>query len=244
MDITNLSLEAIKQGWHLADNKYHCNYCDAVFAEEEIFQIGEKFFSAEQAVIQHLIKNHAGKTNPLIHLDSKYNTLTDKQKDLLTAFASGKKDAEIAELFKVSPSTIRHQKFTFRQKAKQAKLYLATFENVFQKDDYLPIPLKATDVDDRFAITEEEYTALIKKYFDFSKGVQLKQLPKGQKKIIAILNRVIEEIPTETMLTEKELNQYLTEIYFDYVTLRRYLIDYGFLSRTTDGKKYWRESNK
>lgn len=244
MEITNLSLEEIKQGWRLAENKYRCNYCEVTFAENEIFQIDGKFFSAEQAVKQHLEKKHAGKTNPLIHLDSKFNILTDKQKDLLEAFASEKKDAEIAEFFKVSPSTIRHQKFTFRQKAKQAKLYLATFENVFQKDDFLPIPQKATDVDDRFAITEEEYTALIKKYFDFSNGIQLKQLPKGQKKIIAILNRVIEEIPTKTKLTEKELNQHLAEIYFDYVTLRRYLIDYGFLSRTTDGKKYWRESNK
>lgn len=39
--------------------------------------------------------------------------------------------------------------------------------------------------------------------------------------------------------TEKEVNQILKEANPDYVTLRRYLIDYGFLDRYNDGSSYW-----
>jgi hypothetical protein len=39
--------------------------------------------------------------------------------------------------------------------------------------------------------------------------------------------------------SEREINAILAEIYDDYVTLRRYLIDYGFLGRTAGGREYW-----
>ena len=38
---------------------------------------------------------------------------------------------------------------------------------------------------------------------------------------------------------EKEVNQILKMVYEDYVTLRRYLIEYGFLDRKPDGSQYW-----
>ena len=39
--------------------------------------------------------------------------------------------------------------------------------------------------------------------------------------------------------TEKELNTILVESFDDYVTIRRYLIEYGFLDRKKDGSRYW-----
>ncbi|MNJ02211.1 hypothetical protein D3C73_1620960 [compost metagenome] len=38
---------------------------------------------------------------------------------------------------------------------------------------------------------------------------------------------------------EKEVNEILEKVYHDYVTLRRYLIEYGFMDREPDGSKYW-----
>jgi len=38
---------------------------------------------------------------------------------------------------------------------------------------------------------------------------------------------------------EREVNQILRDIHEDYVTLRRYLIEYGFLERTQDCGEYW-----
>ncbi|KNF09012.1 hypothetical protein CLPU_4c00580 [Gottschalkia purinilytica] len=39
---------------------------------------------------------------------------------------------------------------------------------------------------------------------------------------------------------EKEVNQILQDVYDDYVTLRRYLIEHKFLERKSDGSQYWR----
>ena len=39
--------------------------------------------------------------------------------------------------------------------------------------------------------------------------------------------------------SEKEVNKILSRVYEDYVLLRRYLIEYGFLDRTRDGAVYF-----
>ncbi|MGV8000544.1 DUF2087 domain-containing protein, partial [Mycobacterium kansasii] len=81
-----------------------------------------------------------------------------------------------------------------------------------------------------------EVAQTLKQYFDFDhEPLQLKRWPKKQKTIVMILTRIIDEIPLKQPLSEAELNTYLRPIYFDYTTLRRYLIDYGFLKRTVDG---------
>jgi hypothetical protein len=41
------------------------------------------------------------------------------------------------------------------------------------------------------------------------------------------------------MYAEKEINEILKAIYEDYVMLRRYLIEYGFIDRKSDGSEYW-----
>lgn len=38
--------------------------------------------------------------------------------------------------------------------------------------------------------------------------------------------------------TEKEINAFLAEIYDDFAILRRYLVDYGYLSRDQYGLEY------
>jgi hypothetical protein len=39
--------------------------------------------------------------------------------------------------------------------------------------------------------------------------------------------------------SEKEVNRILQRVYEDYVSLRRALVEYGFIERTNDGRKYW-----
>lgn len=229
MELLKRTLAEIEQGWYQQAEQYRCNYCE--------------FVAADQATIEkHLVALHP--EADLIHAESRYNVLTDKQKSLLTLFAAGKKDQEVAQLLQLSPSTVRHQKFTFRERAKQAKFYLAMFEKTFdhaQKDQLLPVPSAAGVLDDRFAITEDEFAALTQKYFTFPNGqLTLTRWPKGQKKIVAILHRIIEEFEHSHKYAEPEVNAILQPIYFDYVLVRRYLVDDGFLARTTDGQQYWR----
>lgn len=238
MDLANLTVTDLKQGWHLASNQRACNYCNATWSLE----------TPQTTIEDHLTIAHNRNLTQLIHLDSRYNTLTDKQQDLLSAFATGIKDQALATQLQVAAATIRHQKFTFREKAKQAKLYLAIYDLVFNQDPatdtLIDVPEQPQPLDDRFMITEDEAAKTLQHYFDFDQEpLQLKRWPKKQKTIVTILTRIIEEVPANQEFSETELTAYLKPIYFDYVTLRRYLIDYGFINRTTDGRTYWRVIN-
>ncbi|KAF1296893.1 hypothetical protein BAU15_14410 [Enterococcus sp. JM4C] len=240
MDLLQIGLNELGQGYQISPNLIACNYCQTEYPYEK--QPNE----AIARMKEHLVTVHKGSQQALVALDSKYNTLTTKQKELLLHFGSGEKDQEIAEKFEVSPSTIRHQKFTFREKAKQAKVYLAQFEAIFSEkslpeDNLLPVPDAAGIVDDRFLLTETEYAEIVRKYFEFSTGaLVLTVFPKGQKNIIGILNRIVEEFTMHTHYSGKEVDEQLKAIYFDYLLIKRYLIDYGFFTRTPDGADYYR----
>ncbi|RRK10854.1 DUF2087 domain-containing protein [Lactiplantibacillus garii] len=239
MQLNHLTLTDLKRGWHPVPTGWQCNYCQAHWSTA----------SPEQERNEHLTLVHGGNLSQLIHLDSRYNTLTNKQQDLLTAFATGIKDQALANQLQVAAATIRHQKFTFREKAKQARLYLAIYEAVFeqtaaQETPLIDVPDQPGPVDDRFIITEDEAAATLQHYFDFDQQpLRLKRWPKKQKVILTVLTRIIDEIPANHHFSETELNQRLKPIYFDYPTVRRYLVDYGFLNRTTDGREYWRNTN-
>lgn len=236
MDLIKLSLEDLERGWsQTSTHQLVCNYCDATWPQE----------TSPKTLQTHLTEVHGGNLKALIHLESRYNTLTVKQQELLGAFATGIKDRDLAEQTGVTAATIRHQKFTFREKAKQAKLYLATYQAVFAQenphDRLLDLPQHPQDPDDRWVITEDEAAKVLQHYFDFDREpLRLIRWPKKQKAVIVILTRIIDEIPAHQQFTEPEINAYLKPIYFDYTMVRRFLIEYHFLQRTTDGTAYWR----
>jgi len=65
----------------------------------------------------------------------------------------------------------------------------------------------------------------------------LSKYPAKAKKKIIVLQKIADHV-----YTEKEINAILKSIYeFDYATLRRELIDYGFMKRSNDCTKYWKE---
>lgn len=146
MDYGRLTLDEIKKGYRFdkETNAYVCNYCDKAFQEGQVFCINGNFYAPEYSAAKHIEVEHGGNVEQLLHSDTKYNTLTDNQKELLLLFYSDMSDSEIAKKLGVSHSTVRRQKFTFREKAKQAKLYLAVFEHVFEdkpknKEAIIPI---------------------------------------------------------------------------------------------------------
>ena len=200
MKIENLSIDDIKRGYIFNDdlNCYSCIKCTKTYEVGEIYKIGNRFFEASKAIELHVELEHSDYLEQLLNSDSKYNTLTENQKQLFQLFISDLPDKEIAKQVGVSTSTIRHQKFIFREKAKQAKLYLALYESVFEdksnkSSTIIPIHEHARMVDERYG----------KKY------------------------------------SEKEVNQILESIYDDFATIRRYLIEYGFMSRNKECTKYW-----
>ncbi len=89
-----------------------------------------------------------------------------------------------------------------------------------------------------FDFTEKDINKIKIGYFDSIKPLKLRLFPPKQKKKYITLSIIMEDIQ-DKYYSEKELNVILKEIYPDYVTIRRALIDYGFMERTLDGKQYW-----
>ncbi|MCF7522326.1 hypothetical protein L3X07_00825 [Levilactobacillus brevis] len=112
----DLTLTELEQGWHQSADYFSCNYCDAHFACDQVFPVDAVFYPAERMIQHHLQTAHPDATHLLIQTNSKYNTLTAKQQDLLAAFSQGTKDAEIAKQMGVAaqPSAIKNLHFTKR----------------------------------------------------------------------------------------------------------------------------------
>ena len=243
MNIEKLLLQDLKAGyqWREEINAWECLICSKHFEEGEVFSFGDRFFEANRAILLHVEKEHDQMEQLLA---SSYNTLTENQQQLLRLFQSGKSDKEIAKELNLSPSTIRYQKFTFREKAKQAKVYLALYEKMIEskgktEDDLVKIHEGARQVDDRYHITESEREQVLKTTLISRKPLVLKVFPKKEKRKIILLMEIADQFQRNVKYSESELNQVLKGNFDDYVTLRRYLIEYGFMDRTTDCSEYW-----
>lgn len=246
MDYGKISLEELKKGYQYDKKKevYICNYCKQEFSVGQVFPIDGNFFVAELAIAKHIKTEHSGNLHQLLSLETKYNTLTQNQKNLLLLFAEGKTDKEMAKEQNVTEATIRRQRFTFREKAKQAKFYLAVYEQIFEEETVLekqvvPIHNNANYIDDRYLITEQERQHILDTFFTSFHPLVLKDFSPKEKKKIVILGKIAEQFEHGRQYSEKEVNQILKPIYEDYMTIRRYLIIYGFMERTKDGARYW-----
>ncbi|MDR1669401.1 MAG: DUF2087 domain-containing protein [Oscillospiraceae bacterium] len=95
-------------------------------------------------------------------------------------------------------------------------------------------------VDERYMTTAEEEERIIKTYFASLEPLTLKKFPLKEKRKLVILRVIAGQFECKKRYSEKEINQILKGICEDYVTVRRYLIEYGFMERTRDCSEYWR----
>lgn len=80
------------------------------------------------------------------------------------------------------------------------------------------------------------------KIFDnFIKEGKMRVFPSKERKKYIILFYFIELFDKNVIYTEKQVNEIVKNVYVDFATIRRYLVDYKMLSRTTDCKSYWIE---
>lgn len=245
MDFGNSTVEALARGYELRTDAWVCVYCQKRFELGEVFPCGERFWSPRKAVEQHVQSAHPDRLAELFGLGEKHLSLTDNQRELLHLFASGLSDQEIAGRMGIALSTVRHQRFTFRERARSAKLFLAAWQIAEEGKDnraaLLPVHKGATMVDERYVITEEENQKILNNVFESLDPLRLKVFSSKEKKKIATLRRISAEFESGREYSEKEVNEILTAIYPDFATLRRYLIEYGYLSRTKDCRIYWKK---
>lgn len=251
-DILALTSEDVINGFHLSPehDRYICNICLREFVIGEIFKIGNKYFDAVKTAEQHICEEHGSVLEVLTSADKRYTGITENQKELLLMIADGLSDNEIAKKTSTAAATVRHQRFMFKEKAKQAKLYLSIYELAIQgkknsrtgrdgEEDLIDIHKGAKMVDDRYLVTKAEEDEIISNMFLSLAPLKLKNLSPKEKKKIVILRKISEQFSKDSTYSEKEVNKILSDIYEDFATVRRYLVEYGFMERTIDCGKYW-----
>ena len=239
------SVEEIKQGYlyHEHTEEFICLVCGQRFEKGIIYSEDHVFYEAEKFAQQHIMHKHSSMFESLMSLDKKWTGLSEIQNKLMHLFYRGLSDKEIVqETGGGSASTIRNHRFTLREKIKQAKIFLAIMELAEEKaaSHKLMQPHSTPAVADRrFAITEEETDKVLRFYFNQGLDGPLLEFPKKQKRKMIILQHILKKFDASRAYTEKEVNAILKSLYPDYVTLRRYLIDYGYMERNPDGSSYW-----
>lgn len=240
-------LDEIKNGYSINLDKgiYECLICGKKHEAGEVYSFNGRFFEAHKAISLHIKESHGSMLENLLEFDKKYTGITDNQKSLLKDFYNGLSDKVIAKNNKVAEATIRHQRFMFREKAKQAKIYLAIFELVEEalrneaKEDFALIHSGATMIDERYEVTNSEQGQIIDTYFESLEPLKLKSFPSREKRKIVVLRKISALFEREKKYSEKELNEILKAVYADFATIRRYLIEYGFMDRSKDCKEYY-----
>lgn len=100
-----------------------------------------------------------------------------------------------------------------------------------------------TQLDERYAITVEEKEKVLKTYFKQGLNGGIDTIPSKEKKKIIILQHLMDRFEPGKHYIEKEINEILKQVNIDHVSLRRYLIEYGFMERSDDCSTYWVKEN-
>ena len=245
-NLLKYSINDIINGYSYDENTkgYICHICNKNYIEGEIFKYKGRYFEAYKMIEFHMKEEHFNMLHLLMENPKKYTGVTDNQKNILSMIAKGMPVNEIAKNLGVASSTIRHQKFVFREKAKQAKLFLAIYELANRQknsndDDIIEIHEGATMLDDRYSTTKKEEKQIIDNLFSSVDPLILKTFPVKEKRKIVVLRKITEIFEKDRKYSEKDINKKIQAIYHDFATIRRYLIEYGFMQRTQDCKEYW-----
>ncbi|MGL9727969.1 DUF2087 domain-containing protein [Enterococcus sp. DIV0756] len=237
-----LTIKEIKKGYSKkGEFLFHCLYCDQTFDDRFVYPISEsnsQFARAEGAMIYHVKHTHHGPFIALLNLDKNQTGLSETQKNFLNLFSKGMDDQEIADQLNITTSAVRNHRFKFKEKKRQAKILLALLESIEEKEQRDFTANSIIDSDERFVSTQNERAKVFKVFLD--ENGKANQIPKKEKKRIILIQKLAENFIPEKQYTEKEINEVISTMFDDYVTIRRYLIEYGILGRTVDGTTYWK----
>ncbi|EGW40062.1 DUF2087 domain-containing protein [Desulfosporosinus sp. OT] len=244
----NASIDDLKCGFIQEEDYYICLICGKKIERGIIYPEEGLFYEAGRYMRIHIEKAHQSVFEHLNSLDKKLTGLTDHQNRLIRLFYQGKSDREIQkELGIGSASTIRNHRFSLKEKERQSKVYLVMMELLKEKSKhestYIDPPEMAKMVDDRYKVTQKESDKLLKTLFPEGTDGSLKTFSIKEKHKLVVLQEIVKRFQDQQIYTEKEINQILKFVYHDFATLRRYLIEYGFLDRTPDGSQYWLRTN-
>lgn len=240
------TMDELMNGYGFKEGSYECLICKKKYEENRIYSVDERLYDAKGAIRYHVKEEHGSMLDYLLNKSSGFLGVSEVQKQLLVLIAQGNSDKEIAEKLGVAHSTIRNHRFKLREKEKQARMFLAvmnmltdTTNRTIKEGDSETLcdaHKTATTLDDRYNITDKERETTIKTYMDENGG--LKSYPAREKKKLIVLTEIAKNFVVDKVYTEKEVNRILGRIFSDYPTIRRALIEYGFIERSNDCSTY------
>jgi hypothetical protein len=238
------SHEELKNGFIEEESSYVCLLCGKKIEKGIVYPFDNILYEAVKYMRFHIKKEHRSVFESLVNMDKKLTGLSNHQNELLRLFYLGKRDDEIQKEMGIgSSSTIRNHRFVLKEKERQARIFLVLMELLKESNTKSPalIPphLTAKMVDERYCITEEENEKILKKYFINGPEGALNTFDMKEKSKLAVLRQIVKRFEADRTYSEKEVNEILKNIYKDYATIRRYLIEYGFIDRKSDGSQYW-----
>ncbi len=243
----SVTLQQLIAGYTSTTKTCECMFCDESVKKGHIYPLGPDLVEADLAMKSHITAVHGSTFQALLALGKKGTGLSDTQRTLLRHFFDGMSDKEIQPLVGgVSLSTIRNHRFVLREKARQAKVFLALMELLESSNQdpgsrFIEIPGSKSADDERFAITKAEFRKIIRTNFPDGPDGMLSRFPKKQKHKVSVLVQILKRFDARRRYTQREVNEILATAAEDYTTLCRYMVDYGFLGRTRDGAEYWVE---
>ncbi|MGL5415112.1 MAG: DUF2087 domain-containing protein [Clostridium sp.] len=240
-------MDEVKKGIIEFEESFKCIICEEEFIKGRIYEEDTVLYEAKKMAEVHVEKVHGGIVSYLLGMNSTFLGVSDIQKEVIQLIAMGLTDKEIATKLGVADSTVRNHRYKLREKEKQAKLFLALMEKlqdnlkknirIVGEEELCDAHKTATMVDDRYNITDKERETTIKNYMDENGAI--KTFPSKAKKKIIILGEVAKNFSKGKKYSEKEINRILKRIYEDFASIRRALIEYGFVERSKDCSEYW-----
>ena len=121
--IRNATIDDFKRGyvWSSSQAEFICLIC------------GENIGNNDSGIITHNA-SHGNPIERLLLLDKKYTGLTEIQKELLAMVSNKYSNKEIAMKLDCADSTVRNMRFALRERARQARAFLAVMELSGGKD--------------------------------------------------------------------------------------------------------------
>jgi DNA-binding CsgD family transcriptional regulator len=196
--IRSATINDFKRGyiWEAKKARFLCLICGGCITENE------------ENISNHMAE-HGTPMQRLLLLDKKYTGLTEIQKEFLEMVSKQYNDKEIALKLGCAESTVRNMRFALRERARQARAFLAVIE-----------------------LAEEKMPKI--------SNSKLRIFPIREAKRKALLPRFADLFEPNRDYTEIEVKKIIKTIYDDDATIRRYLVDYKYLSRTADGSRYYK----
>jgi biotin operon repressor len=141
---------------------------------------------------------------------------------------------ELSEALRLTAPTISHHMAKLADAglvrvATEGTRHTYSLDQQVLRDAARPPAPSASDATDAATAGERERAKVLRDFFD---GERLKTIPAQRKKRVVVLQHLTERFDPHRRYPEREVNEILRRAHDDVATLRRELVDYGFMRRS------------